>query len=85
MSNLPTIILVPFILAFLFFVLRFYFRESAASMANPSFLLGAGTVLIAGAYLIMRVSHVLPAYGTLGFGIVGVGLLGTAIARMFML
>ena len=85
MSNLSTIILAPFILAFLIFILRFYFRESAASMANPSFLLGAGTVAIAGGYLIMRITDTVPAYGTLGFGLVGLAMLGTAITRMFML
>src|SRR4051812_10269356 len=41
MSN--SIILLPFIFAFLVFAFRFYFRESAASMANPSFVLAVGT------------------------------------------
>lgn len=80
-----TVILAPFILAFLVFVLRFYGRENAASMTNPSFLLAAGTVLVAGAYLFLGVVDMLPAYGTLGFGVVGVALLATAIARMFMI
>ena len=85
MSNISTIILVPFILAFLIFVLRFYSREGASSMANPSFLMGVGSVLAAGAYLILRITHVLPPYGTIGFGLVGLALLSTAVARMFML
>src|SRR5690349_19195304 len=49
MSN--SIILLPFVAAFLAFVLRFYFRESASSLSNPSFLLAVGTVLIIVLYL----------------------------------
>ena len=37
MTNASTILLIPFILAFLVFVLRFYSRERAASVTNPSF------------------------------------------------
>ncbi len=85
MSNFSTIILVPFILAFLIFVLRFYGRESASSMRNPSFMLAFLTVLTAGLYLYLRVMNDLPEYGTVGFGVIGLGLLGTAIARMFMI
>ncbi len=85
MSNFSTIVLVPFIFAFLIFVLRFYARESAASMRNPSFLLALATMLSAGAYLVLRITETLPAYGTIGFGVIGLGLLGSAIARMFMI
>jgi uncharacterized membrane protein len=85
MSNFSTIILVPFILAFLIFVLRFYGRESASSMRNPSFILAFFTVASAGAYLYLRISNALPSYGTAGFGLAGLVLLGIAIARMFMI
>jgi uncharacterized membrane protein len=85
MSNFSTIILVPFILAFLIFVLRFYARESASSMRNPSFLLAFFTMLAAGGYLYLRVTDGLPPYGTVGFGVAGLILLGLAIARMFMI
>jgi hypothetical protein len=85
MSNFSTIILVPFILAFLTFVLRFYGRESASSMRNPSFLLALLTVVSAGAYLYLRVTGLLPPYGTAGFGLAGLVLLGTAVMRMFMI
>lgn len=85
MSELSTIVLLPFIVAFLIFVLRFYSREGASSMLNFSFLMGVVTVAIAGTYLFLRISDMVPAYGTLGFGVVGCALLGTAITRMFML
>jgi hypothetical protein len=80
-----TIILAPFILAFLIYILRFYGREGAASMTNPSFLLAAGTVTTAAFYLFLGVVDMVPPYGTLGFGVVGVGLLALAVARMFMI
>jgi hypothetical protein len=85
MSNASTVILVPFILAFLVFILRFYGREHAASMRNPSFMLAVITVGTAGAYLLLRIADSLPHYGTIGFGLVGVALLVAAIARMFMI
>lgn len=83
MTNSPTIILLPFIVAFLAFVLRFYSRESASSITNPSFLLALVTMLAAGTYLILQVTEMLPPYSTIGFGLVGLALLGIAIARMF--
>ncbi|HBK05694.1 MAG TPA: hypothetical protein DDZ81_07490 [Acetobacteraceae bacterium] len=85
MSDFSTIILLPFIIAFLIFVLRFYSRESASSMKNPSFLLAVLTVLTAGGYLMLRITDHLPPYGTLAFAIAGLALLTTAIARMFMI
>jgi hypothetical protein len=85
MSSFSTIILVPFILAFLVFVVRFYVRESAGSMRNLSFVLAVVSMLTAGAYLLLRVTEALPPYGTLGFGIIGLALLAAAIARMFTL
>jgi hypothetical protein len=85
MSSISTIILIPFILAFLVFVLRFYSRERASSMTNPSFLLAVSTVLIAGLYLGLGVIDLLPTYATIGFGIAGVVLLAVAALRMFMI
>ena len=85
MSNTSTLLLVPFILAFLVFVLRFYNREGASSMRRPSFLLALLTVAFAGTYLILGVVHALPPYSTIGFALIGVILLGTAITRMFMI
>jgi hypothetical protein len=85
MPDFSTIILVPFIFAFLIFVLRFYGRESASSMRNPSFLLAALTVATAMAYLYLRITDELPPFSTVGFGLLGVTLLATAIARMFMI
>ena len=85
MTNASTILLLPFILAFLVFVLRFYSREGASSMTRPSFLLAGLTVLIAGLYLILGIMNSLPPYSTVGFAAIGVILLGTAILRMFMI
>ena len=85
MSNTTTILLAPFVLAFLVFVLRFYNREGASSVTRPSFLLALLTVLIAGAYLVLGVIGVLPPYSTIGFAAIGLILLGTAIMRMFMI
>ena len=80
-----SIILLPFIAAFVAFVLRFYFREGAASLSNSSFLLAVGTVLIIVLYLTLGVVDSLPPYSTLGFGLTGLILLGVSILRMFML
>jgi quinol-cytochrome oxidoreductase complex cytochrome b subunit len=85
MPDFSTIILIPFIFAFLIFVLRFYGRESASSMRNPSFIMAFLTMASAGAYLYLRITGALPPYSTAGFGLLGLALLGTAIARMFMI
>lgn len=79
MSN--SILLLPFIFAFLGFVLRFYFRENASSMANPSFLLALGTVFTAVLYLVLRVLDSLPPYSTYGFGFIGLALFGLSLFR----
>jgi hypothetical protein len=85
MTNTSSILLLPFILAFLVFVLRFYNREGAGSMTRPSFLLAVLTVLIAGAYLVLGITDELPPYSTIGFAAAGLILLATAIMRMFMI
>jgi hypothetical protein len=85
MTNTTTTLLVPFILAFLVFVFRFYNREGANSMTCPSFLLASLTVVIAFAYLILGIVGVLPPYSTIGFAAAGLILLATAIVRMFMI
>ena len=85
MTNTTTFLLVPFILAFLVFVFRFYNREGAGSVTRPSFLLAMLTVAIAFAYLILGITGVLPPYSTIGFAAVGLILLTTAIVRLFMI
>lgn len=85
MTNTTSILLAPFILAFLVFVFRFYSRESAASIKNPSFLLAILTMLIAGSYLILGVIESLPPYSTIGYAVVGVILFAIAILRMYMI
>ena len=85
MTNTTTLLLIPFVLAFLVFVFRFYSRESASSIKNPSFMLAILTILIAGSYLLLGVAESLPPYSTIGYAVVGIILLVTAIARMFMI
>lgn len=85
MTNTSTMLLIPFIMAFLVFIFRFYSRENVGSVFNPSFLLAIVTILIASAYLILGVIGLLPAYSTIGFACVGMVLLATAILRMFMI
>jgi quinol-cytochrome oxidoreductase complex cytochrome b subunit len=85
MTSSSTFILVPFIVAFIVFVLRFYNREGASSVTRPSFLLAILTVAIAFTYLILGIIGELPPYGTIGFALIGLILLGIAIARMFIL
>ena len=85
MTNKTSFLLVPFILAFLVFVFRFYSRESASSIKNPSFVLAILTVLIAFSYLILGVTTLLPPYGTICYFVIGLILLATAVTRMFMI
>ena len=85
MTNTTTFLLMPFIVAFLVFVFRFYNRENASSIKNPSFMLAILTVLIAGSYLILGVAASLPPYSTIGYAVVGVILLITAVSRIFMI
>ena len=84
-DQVRAVILIPFILAFLTFVMRFYFRESAASMRNPSFLFASGTVLAAIIYLTLRITEAFPPYGSIGFAVLGLALLTTGILRLFMI
>lgn len=85
MTHNSSLLLAPFILAFLLFIYRFYNRERAASVLNLSFLLAIGTMLMAGLYLILGVSGNLPSYGPIGFTGIGLVLLVTAIIRMFLI
>ncbi len=82
---LHTYVLAPFIVAFLGFILRFYGRENAGSKSNPSFLLALATVVIAMTFLVLGVTASLPQYGSLAFGVVGVGLALLSVARWFMI
>jgi hypothetical protein len=85
MSSFSTIVLLPFILAFLIAVVRFYGRERASSMGNFSFVLASFTVLSAVGYLLLRIGDMMSVFGTIAFGVLGLMLLGTAVARMFMI
>ena len=85
MSDLHTFIIIPFLLAFLFSVKRFYFRDNAGSIFRLSFLLALGSMAIAGIYVVLGALKTLPPYGTLGFGIVGLLCLGVAVWHSFQL
>jgi hypothetical protein len=82
MSEINTIILFPFLAAFLLSVVRFYVRDNARSIFLPSFLVAVGSVLIAVLYLVLGTLGFLPEHGVIEFGVVGVALLGFAIYRM---
>jgi uncharacterized membrane protein len=85
MSDLHTFIIIPFLLAFLFSMKRFYFRDNAGSIFRMSFLLAFGSMAIAGTYVVLGALKTLPQYGTLGFGIVGLLCLGAAVWQAFQL
>ena len=85
MTNATSMLLIPFIMAFLMFIYRFYNREGASSIANFSFLMAIFSVLMAGAYLVLGVAGLLPAYGIIGFACLGLILLGTATLRLFLI
>ena len=85
MTGADTWILIPFVIAFLLFVFRFYNREGASSITNPTFMLAIGSVLIAGGYLAWGVFGDLPQYGSIVFGIIGVALMAFAFLRLFQL
>jgi phosphoglycerol transferase MdoB-like AlkP superfamily enzyme len=85
MTNASTIILLPFLIAFLVFIFRFYGKENAGSKLNLSFLLAFATVAAACAYLALGVTKMLPEYGTMGFAVVGMGLMVFSIYRLFSL
>jgi hypothetical protein len=85
MASSSTLILALYIAAFLVFVFRFYSREGAISIAAPSFLLAALTVVLALGYLGLGMFVGLPTYAPIGFGIMGAALLVLAIFRMFQI
>nr|WP_294511336.1 hypothetical protein [uncultured Rhodopila sp.] len=80
-----SILLLPFVTAFVIFVFRFYTREGASSLAKPSFLMALATSLTALLFIALNVLKILPPYGAVGFALVGLALLGVSITRMFMI
>jgi hypothetical protein len=85
MSGTYTFIVIPFLLAFLLSVKRFYFRDSAASIFRPSFLLAFGSMALAGIYLVFGALRMLPPYSPVAFGIVGLLCLGAAVWQSLQL
>ena len=85
MSDLHTFIIIPFLLAFLVSVKRFYFRDNAGSIFRKSFVLAFGSMLIAGVYLAFGSLNMLPPYSALAFGIVGLLCLALAVWQSFQL
>jgi hypothetical protein len=85
MTNATTVILAPFLFAFLLFVARFYIKEGANSKLRPSFILAVATVAIASVYLVLCVTDRLPDFGTIGFGSAGLVLMALSIYRIFLI
>jgi hypothetical protein len=85
MSNTTTLIIAPFMVAFLMFVARFYLKEGARSKLRPSFLLAVATVAISGFYLVLVLTDGLPEHGAMGFGLVGLALVALSIYRIFLI
>jgi hypothetical protein len=79
MSESYSFIFIPFMLAFLLSVKRFYFRDSAASIFRMSFLLAVGSILLGCVYLVLGAMKVLPPYSAVAFGIAGLLCLGLAV------
>jgi len=85
MSDLHTFIVIPYLLAFLFSIKRFYFRDNAGSIFRTSFVLAFGSMALGGLYIVLGALKTLPPYGTLGFGIFGLVCLGLAVWQAFQL
>jgi hypothetical protein len=85
MTNATTVILAPFLFAFLMFVARFYFKEGANSKLRPSFILAVATVAITAVYLGLCVTDRLPDYGAIGFASAGLALMALSIYRIFLI
>ncbi len=85
MSNASTIILAPYVLAFLLLIFRFYNREGASSITNPTFLIAIFTVALAFSFLGLGITGALAVWAIWVYGGIGLALLGFSIVRLFML
>ncbi|MFL5256061.1 MAG: hypothetical protein ACJ8AI_24845 [Rhodopila sp.] len=85
MSDQYNFIVIPYLLAFLLSVKRYYFRDAAGSIFRGSFLLAVGSMALAACYLILGALHALPSYSAVAFGIVGLLCLGAAVWQAFQL
>ncbi len=77
--------LVPYVLAFISSILRFYGREHAGSKTSLSFMLAVATILVALAFLVLGIGGLMPAYGDIAFLLFGLVLLVFSAVRWFML
>lgn len=85
MTDYASLCLIPYVIAFLLFVFRFYNRERVSSIFSLTFVLAILTVLAAFSYLLLGVLDSLPAHSALIYGAIGLILLATAIGRLFIL
>jgi len=85
MSETYTFIVIPFLVAFLFSVKRFYFRDGGASIFRASFLLAVGSMLVGCVYLVFGAMRMLPPYSALAFGIIGLLCMTLAVWQSFQL
>ncbi len=83
MLSRSTIFLIPFVFAFVGFLLKFYFHERANSIRSPTFLLAVATAVLPLCFLGLKILGITIPYLALSVGIVGTGLLVTAIVRFF--
>ena len=79
MSDLSTIVLLPFLAAIATYLGIFYARERATSKRSPNFILGCVSILGFASYLLLRVLEMVSATGTIVYAVVGGLLLVWAI------
>ncbi|MGE0419518.1 MAG: hypothetical protein AB7O80_22155 [Acetobacteraceae bacterium] len=83
MLSTSTIFLIPFIIAFIGFLIKFYFHERAGSKRSPTFLLAIATAVLPLTFLALKIFGVVIPYYALGMGIVGCALVVASIVRFF--
>ncbi len=85
MNETYTFVLLPFMVCFLLSVYYFYTREGASSILRSGFLMAVASMLIAGVYLLLGAMKIMPQYGPIGFGLLGVALMVLSIVRIVRL
>jgi len=78
-------VLIPFVIAFIVFLVKFYAHEKAGSLFYPSFLLAGLSALLPVSFMLLHVLALTFPYAALIYGVVGVGLAVYAIVRFVMI
>ena len=79
MSNLSTVVLLPFLAAIMTYLGIFYVRERAANKRSPNFILGCISILGLASYLLLRVLGLVSTTGSIVYAVMGGLLLVWAI------